>query len=51
MYSPDVGDAACKLSANIDKNETNKRRLIIMGESTIYAGSEIVQVVGRMPQL
>ena len=29
MYSPDTGDAARKLSANIDKNETIKRRFII----------------------
>jgi hypothetical protein len=29
MYSPDTGAAACEPSANIDKQETSKRRFII----------------------
>src|SRR5437660_12788703 len=33
MYSPDVGDAACELRANMDKNETSKRRFMVIGAS------------------
>jgi len=47
MYSPDVGDAACAPKANIDKKQTSKKRFIMAGEGTIYAGREIVQVIGR----
>src|SRR4029453_7128031 len=47
MYSPDVGGAACEPSANIDKDQTSKRRFIVISEMTIYAGRQITQVVGR----
>src|SRR5215469_13591815 len=47
MYSPDAG-APCELRANIDKNETSKRRLIVIGERTIYAAGEIAQVVATI---
>src|SRR6266480_5900169 len=47
MYSPDVGDAAWEPSANIDNEQTSRRRFIMAGESIIYAGGEIAQVVGR----
>jgi hypothetical protein len=51
IYSPDTGEAAWEPRANIDKKNTSKRRFIITGENTIYAGGEIAQVVGRMAQL
>src|SRR6266545_871725 len=41
MYSPDVGDAACAPKANIDKKQTSKKRFIMAGDGTIYAGHEI----------
>ena len=44
IYSPDAGDAAYELTANIDKSPTSKRRFIVIGERTIYAGNEIAQV-------
>jgi hypothetical protein len=44
IYSPDAGDAARELRANIDKSPTSKRRFIVIGERTIYAGNEIAQV-------
>src|SRR5437870_1800339 len=33
MYSPDAGDAACEQRANRDKNETSKRRFMVIGAS------------------
>src|SRR6266480_6884422 len=47
MYSPDVGGAAWEPNAKIDNMLTSRRRFIMAGESTIYAGGEIAQVVGR----
>src|SRR6266542_6787880 len=47
MYSPDAGDAAFAPNAKTDKKQMSKRRFIMNGESTIYAGREIAQVVGR----
>src|SRR2546430_966637 len=47
MYSPDAGDDACEAKANIDKQQTSKRRCIMNNERTIYAAREIAQVVWR----
>lgn len=44
MYSPEAGEAACELSANIDNNKTSKKRFIVISERTIYAGCQITQV-------
>src|SRR6266576_3082129 len=47
MYSPAAGEAACELSAKIDNVQASKRRFIMAGESIIYAGREIPQVMER----
>src|SRR5262245_20324878 len=47
MYSPPAGGAAWTPSANIDKQQTSKRRFIICGEKDYLCGARNSQVVGR----
>src|SRR4029077_7013262 len=47
MYSPDAGGAACAPTARMHKKVMSKRRFIMAGEWTIYAGSKNAQVVRR----
>src|SRR6266566_2564516 len=48
MYSPDAGEAAFAPGAKIDNAQTSRRRFIMAGESIIYAGRKIAQVVAAI---
>src|SRR6266513_4389329 len=51
MYSPAAGAAARELSANIDKNETSRRRFIIRSRELFMLNAKFCKWYGAMVQL
>src|SRR5205809_1127407 len=51
MYSPAAGAAARELSANIDKNETSRRRFIIRSRELFMLNAKLCKWYGAMVQL